>query len=64
MKVGFGEFGRPEVFRGRDINYFRFIFTKVNSTELSVHRSGTDLRHFRSANRRQTDQSHPSDHMW
>jgi hypothetical protein len=62
--VGYGEFGRPEVFIGRVMNYFRFTFTKVKSTELSVHNSGPDLKHFRSTGRRQTGHTHPLDHLW
>ena len=64
MRVACTELGRPEMFRGQDTNCFRFTFTKVNSTELPLHNSGPDLRHFRSVIRRQTDHTHPSDHLW
>ena len=64
MRVKCAEFGRPEVFRGQDMNYFRFRITMVNSNKLSVHNSWPDLRHFRPANLRQTDQTHPSHHLW
>jgi hypothetical protein len=64
MRVGYAEFGLPEVFRGRDINFIRLILTKVISIELSVLSSGPDLRHFRSHGRRQIAHSNPSDHLW
>jgi hypothetical protein len=64
MRVGFAEFGLSEVFHGRDMIFIRFILIKVISNELSVHRSGPDLKHFRSLGRRQTAHSNPSDHLW